>query len=140
MNRNLNMTIIKLMVINCLTLCLLGCASQSALDTPKLSDSGTKKVKGIISDSYSLNSSRRVDRSSGIPVAELVESIVGLNYSGHPIYLVKIDESITLEVASNDAFKIGDCVLVWYDEGMGDSPNLSMLGQAGMSKSAGCNK
>jgi len=134
------MTKIKLLVINILIVCLWGCASQSALETPKVNDAGIKKVNGIIIDGYYLNTNRRTDRSSGIPTADLIESIIGVNYSGHPIYMVKVTESITLEVASKDSFKYGDCVLVWYDEKMGESPTLSMLGQAGMSKSTECNK
>jgi len=113
---------------------------SSAEETPSLNAEGIKKVQGTVVDIDHVDSSRRGSATTGMPVVDLVESIFGANYSGFPIYLVKVSESITLEVASKESLKIGDCVLVWYDGAMGDSPNLSMIGQAGISKSNGCNK
>jgi hypothetical protein len=112
----------------------------SAEETPNQNAVGMKKVQGTVVEIEHVDSSNRGSTTTGMPLVDLVESIFGSNYSGFPIYLVKVSESITLEVASRESFKIGDCVLVWYDEAMGDSPNLSMLGQAGASKSDGCNK
>ena len=122
-----------------LSLCLLPLIS-SAEDTPNKNTEGMKKVLGTVAEIEHVDSSQRGSATTGMPVVDLVESIFGSNYSGFPIYLVKVSEAITLEVASKESFRIGDCVLVWYDAEMGDSPNLSMLGQAGISKSIGCNK
>jgi hypothetical protein len=127
----------KLMVL--LFLSLLPSIS-SADETPNQNAEGMKKVQGTVVEIGHVDSSHRGSATTGMPVVDLVEAIFGSNYSGFPIYLVKVSETITLEVASKESLKIGDCVLVWYDGEMGDSPNLSMLGQAGISKSNGCNK
>ena len=113
---------------------------SSAEEPPNLNAEGMKKVQGTVIEIDHVDSSRRGSATTGIPVVDLVEAIFGLNYSGFPIYLVKVSESNKLEVASKESFQVGDCVLVWYDEAMGDSPNLSMLGQAGISKSNECSK
>jgi len=114
---------------------------SNAEETPNQNAEGVKKVQGTVIQIEHVDSSQRGSaNSTGMPLVDLIEAIYGSNYSGFPIYLVKVSESITLEVASKESFRIGDCVLVWYDEGMGDSPNLSMLGQAGISKSNGCYK
>lgn len=115
-------------------------AFSSAEETPNQNAEGMRKVQGIVVEVEHVDSSRRGSATTGLPIVDLVESIFGSNYSGFPIYLVKVSEAITLEVASRESFKIGDCVLVWYDGEMGDSPNLSMLGQAGISKSNGCRR
>ncbi|MFZ3087002.1 MAG: hypothetical protein WA123_02950 [Methylotenera sp.] len=114
--------------------------TSNAEETPNQNAEGMKKVQGNVVEIEHVDSSRRGSATTGMPVVDLVEAIFGSNYSGFPIYLVKVNEAITLEVASKESFRIGDCVLVWYDGEMGDSPNLSMLGQAGISKSNGCNK
>ncbi len=98
-----------------------------------------KKVTGVVIQTNHVDSSRRGSASSGIPAADLVEAIFGTNYVGFPIYHVKINETIAIDVGSRDSFKPGDCVLVWYDSTMGDSPDLSMPGQAGIEKSKNCN-
>lgn len=113
---------------------------SNAEETPNQNAEGMKKVQGIVVEIEHVDSSHRGSATTGMPVVDLVESIFGSNYSRFPIYLVKVSESITLEVASKESLRIGDCVLVWYDGAMGDSPNLSMLGQAGIAKSNGCNK
>lgn len=113
---------------------------SNAEEPPNQNAEGMKKVQGTVVKIEHVDSSHRGSASTGMPVVDLVEAIFGSNYSGFPIYLIKISESITLEVASRESLKIGDCALVWYDEDMGDSPNLSMLGQAGISKTKGCNK
>ena len=113
---------------------------SSAEEPPSQNAEGMKKVQGTVIEVEYVESSRRGSTTTGIPVVDLVETIFGTNYSGFPIYQVKVSESITLEVASRESFRVGDCVLVWYDADMGDSPNLSMLGQGGISKSNGCRK
>jgi hypothetical protein len=96
-------------------------------------------------DAEQINTSRRGGNPSattgnlGIDIGvNLIETIFGTNYSGFPIYHVRVNETITLNVASRSSFKSGDCVLVWYDGAMGDSPDLSMPGQAGMERSKDC--
>jgi hypothetical protein len=113
---------------------------SNAEEIPDQNAAGMKKVNGVIINIDHVDSSRRGSATSGIPAADLVESIFGSNYSGFPIYFVKVSEAITIDVASKESYKIGDCVMVWYDEAMGDSPSLSMLGQAGISKSNTCSK
>ena len=113
---------------------------SNAEEIPNPNAEGMKKVQGIINKVESVDSSQRGSATTGMPVVDLVESIFGSNYLGFPIYYVKVNENITLDVASKESFKIGDCVLVWYAQEMGDSPSLSMLGQAGIAKSSGCNK
>ena len=113
---------------------------SNAEEIPNPNAEGMKKVQGIINKVESVDSSQRGSATIGMPVVDLVESIFGSNYSGFPVYYVRINENITLDVASKESFKIGDCVLVWYAQEMGDSPSLSMLGQAGIAKSSGCNK
>ncbi len=126
-------------LLNLLFLIFLPIISK-AEDIPNPNAEGIKKVQGVINKIESVNSSQRGSATTGMPVVDLVESIFGSNYSGFPIYFVKINENITLEVANKESFKIGDCVLVWYAQEMGDTPSLSMLGQAGMAKSSGCGK
>lgn len=113
---------------------------SSAEEAPDRNAEGMKKVQGVVVQIDHVDSSQRGSAATGMPIVDLVEAIFGSNYSGFPIYQVKVSDSIKLEVASRESYRVGDCVLVWYDEGMGDSPNLSMLGQAGISKSNGCNK
>ena len=113
---------------------------SNAEEIPNPNAEGMKKVQGIINKVESVDSSQRGSATIGMPVVDLVESIFGSNYSGFPVYYVRINENITIDVASKESFKIGDCVLVWYAQEMGDSPSLSMLGQAGIAKSSGCNK
>jgi hypothetical protein len=107
-------------------------------DTPDINAEGMKKVYGIVSKIESVDRSQRGAATLGIPVFDFIESIYGNNYEGFPIYYVKINEEISLEVGSHKSFKIGECVLVWYDQGMGNTPNLSMPGQGGISKSNEC--
>ena len=118
-----------------------------AEDIPDPNGEGIKKVQGVISDNEYVNTSRRGSNASattgnpGLDVGvNIIEAIFGTNYTGFPIYHVKVSEAITLDVASREPFKIGDCVLVWYDGAMGDSPDLSMPGQAGIAKSNACKK
>jgi len=118
-----------------------------AEDIPSPNAEGMKNVLGIVTGIEHVDTSRRgsnVNVKTGNPGldlgAGLIETIFGTNYAGFPIYHVKVSEAITIEVASRESFKSDDCVLVWYDERMGDSPNLSMLGQAGIAKSNDCNK
>lgn len=122
-------------------------AISLAEDIPNPNAEGIKKVLGIVKSMEYVPSSREASNQSGTlgnPVWDLaiplIEAIFHTNYAGFPIYHVKVDENITLEVASRETFKIEDCVLVWYDEAMGDNPNLSMLGQAGITKNNGCNR
>lgn len=114
-------------------------ASAKDIPIPNKNAEGMKKVLGVIIQAEQVDSSRRGSASTGMPVVDLVETIFGTNYSGFPIYHVKVNETITLNVASRESFKAGDCVLVWYDGAMGDSPDLSMPGQAGIEKSNECN-
>lgn len=125
--------------ITFIILCLLP-AISSAEDISSPNAEGMKKVQGKVINIDHVDSSQRGSTTTGMPIVNLVEAIFGSNYSEFPIYLVKVSDSITLEVASRESFKIGDCVLVWYDEGMGDNPNLSMLGQGGIARSKGCSQ
>jgi hypothetical protein len=107
---------------------------------PDKNAEGIKKVHGVIIQTNHVDSSHRGSAaSSGVAAADLVEAIFGTNYVGFPIYHVKTSDNITLDVANRSSFKLGDCVLVWYDGAMGDSPDLSMAGQAGMEKRNDCN-
>ncbi len=132
--------------ILCLLILIIIPALSNAEDVPNPNSEGMKKVKGVISEIVNVETSWRGSNQSatgnpGLDLgAGLLESIFGTNYVGFPIYHVKVSEVITLEVASRESFKIGDCVLVWYDGEMGDSPNLSLLGQAGIAKSNECGK
>ena len=130
----------------CLFLAIISTTSN-AEDIPNPNDEGIKKVNGIISDTEQVNTSQRGSNAStttGNPDldvgANIIEAIFGTNYAGFPIYHVKVSKAITLNVGSRESFKAGDCVLVWYDGAMGDSPDLSMPGQAGIVKSNSYNK
>lgn len=56
---------------------------------------------------------------------------------GYPVYVVKAPNSLEMNIASFDKFSVGDCVVVWYPEKMGERPDLG-LGKAGIAKSADC--
>jgi hypothetical protein len=118
-------------------------------DAPNKNDEGMKKVLGTITDSDQVQSSRKGGNGSvaigNLPVDLGVLILDGIlntrtNYSGFPIYHVKVSDSITLNIGSHKSFKAGDCVLVWYDGAMGDSPDLSMPDQAGIEQSKDCIK
>ena len=56
---------------------------------------------------------------------------------GYPIYVVKGSNGLEMNVASNDEFKVGDCVEVWFPESMGERPDLGP-GKAGIKKTTDC--
>lgn len=118
-----------------------------AEDIPNINAEGMKKIHGVIRGIDQVETSENgkyPSTSTGDPLMDLgsrlLGALFGTNYVGFPIYHVNVNEKITLEVASREKLQMGDCVLVWYDEAMGDTPNLSMLGQAGISKNQECNK
>ena len=120
-----------------------------AEDIPDQNASGMRKVLGAIADVNQVPTSTKGGNGpvliGNLPVDIGVLIVDGIfntrsNYVGFSIYHVKVNDSITLEVASREAFKDGDCVVVWYRNEMGDSPNLSMLGDAGIKKSKDCRK
>jgi|GEM_PF-328472 hypothetical protein len=113
---------------------------------PDKNSDGIKKIHGTITRLDQVSTSRKGGNSgiaTGDPIVdigvEILDAIMKTNYTGFPIYHVMVNETITLNVASRESFKAGDCVLVWYDGAMGDSPDLSMPGQAGIEKSNACN-
>lgn len=69
----------------------------------------------------------------------LITDLLSTTHRGHLIYHVKVNDDIQLEVGSRESFNVGDCVDVWYPDKMGDTPNLSLLGDAGIAKSTACN-
>ncbi len=112
-----------------------------ALDLSNPNDENMKRVNGtVISIEYV--DFRPIIQSTGNEkfdsVLESIRRKLGTNYVGVPIYQVKVNDDITLEVGSDKKFQTGDCVLIWYDKEMGNSPNLSIVGQAGISKSKDC--
>lgn len=125
------------------------CLQSYAEDIPDPNAPGMRKVLGIITDINQVPTSTKGGNGpvliGNLPVDIGVLIVDGIfntrtNYVGFPIYHVKVNDSITLEVASRESFKDGDCVVVWYRDEMGDSPNLSMLGDAGIAKSKDCSK
>ena len=127
--------------------CLFFSTTILADEVPDRNAAGMRKVHGIIAQKEKVPTSSKVERddipSIGNPVADLeigiLDAIFNTNYRGFPIYYVKVSETITLEVASRESFEQDSCVVVWYRDEMGDSPNLSMLGDAGIAKSNQCN-
>ena len=121
-----------------------------AEDAPNKNDEGMKKVLGIIADTNQVQTSRKGGAEGPVIIGNLpvdlgiliLDGILNTrtNYAGFPIYHVKISDTITLDVGSHKSFKTGDCVLVWYDGAMGDSPDLSMPDQAGIEESKDCSK
>ncbi len=136
-------------IFTLLSLALFSLVSK-AEDVPNPNDEGMKKVVGVISDSNQVETSRKGGANSppvtgdlGIDLGILIlDGILNpsTNYAGFPIYHVKVSEAITLNVGSRESFKVGDCVLVWYAGAMGDNPDLSMPGQAGIAKNNSCKK
>ena len=114
--------------------------TSNAEDIPNPNDKGIKKVNGTIVEKENVNASKKRDMQIDDPIFALIDDIVNTNYVGFPIYHVKVSDVITLNVGSRESFKTGDCVLVWYDGAMGDSPDLSMPGQAGIARDNACNK
>jgi hypothetical protein len=135
-------------IVTLLALLLAISTNASADDIPDPNAQGMRKVLGLIADIEQVDSSKKGGNDAGPitgnPVVDLgvmiLDDLVRTNYRGFPIYYVKVNESILLEVASKESFKMGDCVVVWYRDEMGDNPNLSMLGDAGIAKSNECSK
>jgi hypothetical protein len=123
--------------------------TANADEIPNKNDEGMKKVNGFIANIDQVDTSRKGGPGPviiGNPVVDLGTLILDgilntrTNYPGFPIYQVKISDTTTLNIGSHESFKIGDCVLAWYDKNMGENPDLSMPGQAGIEKSDSCSK
>ena len=123
--------------------------TSNAEEVPNKNDEGMRKVHGIIASTELVEASRKGGPGPviiGNPAVDIGTLIIDgifntrTNYSAFLIYQVKVSDVITLHIGTHESFKIGNCVLVWYDEKMGESPDLSMPGQAGVEKSNACNK
>jgi len=56
---------------------------------------------------------------------------------GYPVYVVRAQNGLEMNVASYDKFEAGECVVVWFPETMGERPDLG-LGKAGIAKTTDC--
>jgi hypothetical protein len=122
--------------------------TSNAEDIPNKNDEGIRKVRGVIVSTEKVEASRKGGPGPviiGNPAVDIgtliIDSIFNTrtNYSAFPIYQVKVSDAVTLNIGTHESLKSGDCVLVWYDDKMGENPDLSMPGQAGIEKSDACN-
>lgn len=150
-NANMSTTNLRVNKISVLLFLIFFHILSHAEDIPNSNAKGMKKVQGVVIGIKDVDLSLNESALSDSPIVNLVRSTIsyfpvvdlikGLFYSSDAefkIYLIKINDVKTLEVASQQIFRKDDCVLVWYDGAMGDNPNLSNLGVAGIDSSNEC--
>jgi hypothetical protein len=128
-----------------LSMCVFCLFSSAFADTTvSIDDPKARKVYGVITKIEQVQSVNTATNNA----KEFMGSFFGVlgdiftevvyNKSGYPIYTVKVNETIHLNVGSSSTFKEGECVVVWYPNIMGDQPDLSRIDDAGIAKSKNC--
>ena len=128
-----------------LVIILLSFLSSAFADTKLgINDPKARKVFGVITRIDQVESADTATNNahefmgSFFGVLGEVFTAVAYNQPGHPIYTVRVNDTIELNVGSNTSFKEGECVVVWYPNNMGDQPDLSRLDDAGIARSKDC--